>query len=76
MQELFQLLMRELFDADFGMFTLDPVSRTYYSVSMMQNVKRLYLMQELFQLLMRELFDADFGMFTLDPVSRTHHCIT
>lgn len=29
-QELFQLLMRELFDADFGMFTLDPLSRTYY----------------------------------------------
>ena len=30
LQELFQLLMRELFDADFGMFTMDPVSRTYY----------------------------------------------
>ncbi len=29
-QELFQLLMRELFDADFGMFTMDSVSRTYY----------------------------------------------
>ena len=30
LQELFQLLMRELFDTDFGMFTMDPVSRTYY----------------------------------------------
>ena len=29
-QELFQLLMRELFDADFGIFTMDTVSRTYY----------------------------------------------
>ena len=29
-QELFHLLMRELFDADFGMFSMDPVSRTYY----------------------------------------------
>ncbi len=30
MQELFHLLMRELFDADFGMFSMDPASRTYY----------------------------------------------
>ena len=30
LQELFQLIMRELFDADFGMFIMDPVSRTYY----------------------------------------------
>lgn len=30
LQEFFQLLMRELFDENFGMFRLDPSSRTYW----------------------------------------------
>lgn len=29
-QEFFQLLMRELFDANFGMFRMDPERRTYW----------------------------------------------
>lgn len=30
MQEFFQLLMRELFDANFGMFRMDPDLRTFW----------------------------------------------
>ena len=30
MQEFFQLLMRELFDPNFGMFTLEEGTRTYW----------------------------------------------